>query len=189
MSYWITLASIGPLDESLVHWLSVRLEQITLRSVEIHSSLPVPEHAFNARRGQYRGEGVLEVLHRTPSDSPKMLGLLDADCFAPGMTFIFGQAASDGRREAFVALARLHESFYGLPENEDLFRRRVLKESLHELGHAWGLGRCDNRQCVMHFSNTLTDTDVKLAQYCSLCHTTLENHWKEMEEKTPVHHH
>ena len=90
------------------------------------------------------------------------MGLADADCYAPGLNFVFGQATLGGQ-EACVARLRLRPSFYGLPENLPLFRRRVLKEAVRELGHTWGLGHCSDGQCVMVFSNTLQDTDAKEA--------------------------
>jgi archaemetzincin len=104
--------------------------------------------------------------------SERVLGLVDADCYARGLNFIFGQAAL-GRREAVVALPRLRQLFYGLPEEPRLFRERVLKEAVHELGHTWGLRHCGDRQCVMHFSNSLYDTDVKGAAFCRCCRNQL----------------
>jgi archaemetzincin len=34
-------------------------------------------------------------------------------------------------------------------------------EAVHELGHAFGLTHCEKSRCVMHFSNSLQDTDFK----------------------------
>jgi archaemetzincin len=102
----------------------------------------------------------------------RVLGLTYVDCYVPGLNFIFGQAAS-GRREAFVALPRLCQSFYGLPEDPALFRQRAIKEVVHELGHTWGLSRCPDPRCVMHFSNSLHDTDVKGPGFCSQCRDRL----------------
>ncbi len=68
-----------------------------------------------------------------------------------------------------MALARLHPVFYGQPEDGERFRLHVLKEAAHELGHTLGLGHCPDRRCVMHFSNTLDDTDFKGADFCLRC--------------------
>jgi archaemetzincin len=80
---------------------------------------------------------------------------------------------------AFVALPRLRPSFYGLPEDVDLFRQRALKEAVHELGHTWGLSHCSNVDCVMHFSNTLSETDAKAATFCERCERLLRKRWEK----------
>jgi archaemetzincin len=58
--------------------------------------------------------------------------------------------------------------------NDELFRARLLKEAVHELGHTLGLDHCSDPRCVMHFSNKLADTDVKGDAYCDRCVARLE---------------
>jgi archaemetzincin len=62
----------------------------------------------------------------------------------------------------------LSPAFYGLPEAPELFFQRVTKETLHELGHVFGLEHCKN-SCVMRFSNSLNDTDRKPESFCPSC--------------------
>ena len=92
------------------------------------------------------------------------MGILDADAYAPGLNFIFGQARKPGRF-ALVALPRLRQSLHG-PDAEAPFRTRVLKESVHELGPTFGFEHCADPKCVMHFSNSVGDTDGKDATFC-----------------------
>jgi archaemetzincin len=40
---------------------------------------------------------------------------------------------------AAIYLPRLRQEFYGLKKNEKLFLQRVVKEAVHEIGHAFGL--------------------------------------------------
>jgi archaemetzincin len=115
------------------------------------------------------GERASSRLWRVPErEDGCLLGLIDADCYAPGFNFVFGQA-SEETGVAFVALPRLRQSLHGLTEDEGLLRERTLKEAIHELGHTWGLEHCPNTGCVMHFSNSLIDTDRKGAAFCGLC--------------------
>jgi len=75
----------------------------------------------------------------------------------PGLNFVFGVAEGD---YALVFTARLLG---------ELLVTRILKEVIHEVGHTLGLGHCENPSCVMHFSNTLMDTDRKGPGFCPRC--------------------
>ncbi|MBM4401501.1 MAG: hypothetical protein FJ045_06085, partial [Crenarchaeota archaeon] len=92
--------------------------------------------------------------------------------YASGLNFIFGQADTI-TGVALISLYRLRQEFYGLPSNEALFVDRATKETIHELGHTFGLGHCQNSRCVMHFSNSLADTDWKGVAFCSQCRPKL----------------
>lgn len=86
---------------------------------------------------------------------------------------VFGEAELGGYF-AIISLARLRQSFYGLPEDKHLFLERTIKEAVHELGHTYGLSHCPDPECVMHFSNSLMDTDRKKPSFCSRCQIKLE---------------
>ncbi len=168
----ILLVPIGEVEADLAAWLAEELGSALGCPVTVGEAVPIPKGGYDPHRRQYRGEAMLAALRAVSTPAGRVLGLADVDCYAPGLNFIFGQAALRGR-EAFVALPRLRPSFYGLPDDLPLFRQRVLKEAVHELGHTWGLGHCPDPRCVMHFSNTLHDTDVKGASFCSRCRQNL----------------
>lgn len=81
---------------------------------------------------------------------------------------MFGQALPF-RRVCVVYLARLKPEFYGERRDGILLSLRVAKEVLHEVGHVFGLGHCKNQLCVMRFSNSIVDTDIKRAKFCLSC--------------------
>lgn len=89
----------------------------------------------------------------------KLLALCNFDAYSNGLNFVFDQAHRTGKVAA-VYLPRLRQEFYRLEKNENLFLQRVLKEAVHEIGHAFGLGHCPISRCVMHFSNSISDTDA-----------------------------
>jgi archaemetzincin len=55
-----------------------------------------------------------------------------------------------------------------------LFRARLVKEAVHELGNTLGLEHCPDRSCVMYLSNSPADTDRKGEAHCSRCAARLK---------------
>jgi archaemetzincin len=127
-------------------------------------------HLFNNSRNQWISERILEWLlwKSNPTSYTKILAICDFDAYSNGLNFVFGQAHGGGRVGA-VYLPRLRQEFYGLASNVDLFHRRLTTEAVHELGHMFGLSHCETRSCVMHFSNSLRDTDFKDSTFCNKC--------------------
>ncbi len=77
------------------------------------------------------------------ADSWRMLGVVAVDLYIPILTFVFGEAQMGGPC-AVVSAHRLRQELYGLPPDPELFRQRVLKEAVHELGHTLNLTHCDD---------------------------------------------
>lgn len=125
--------------------------------------------SFDPGRGQYHSPSILQkVLDNIPDDSDKIVGITQVDLFIPVLTFVFGEAQLSGPA-ALVSTHRLHNTFYGLPENDNLLYERLLKEVLHELGHTMGLVHCRDYRCVMHASTYVEDSDIKQARFCKEC--------------------
>jgi archaemetzincin len=171
----IALVPIGEVPQDLLRWLEDALEESLDADVRTLAALPFSPAWVHSQRKQARGSELLGALKQMerPQEG-RVLGLIDVDCYGPGLNFIFGQA--DPRAGvALVALPRLRPSFYGLTDDGHLFRQRVLKEAVHEFGHTWGLSHCPNPRCVMRFSNTLADTDAKGSVFCKRCRRRLQD--------------
>ena len=82
---------------------------------------------------------------------------------------------------AVVSTHRLHNRFYGLPENRELTTDRLLKEAVHELGHTYGLIHCQQANCVMNSSTYVENIDQKSAEFCPLCQKSIK-----VEKNGPV---
>jgi archaemetzincin len=128
-----------------------------------------PQHSYDPGRKQYHSTKILkEMLDELPADASKMIGVTSPDLFIPILTFVFGEAQLNGH-VAIVSLARLRQEFYGLPPNQTLLQRRLIKEIKHELGHTFGLVHCSLRECVMSVANHIADVDAKGSSFCEGC--------------------
>jgi archaemetzincin len=159
-------------DSNLISAISSEIRRIFGWNVIVSSYVDAPAEYFNRSRGQYISEGILGMASRISSERRDIVLIVaDLDAYAGDLNFVFGQAEFNGSA-AVVYLERLRPEFYGERGDYSLFTKRVLKEVMHELGHVLGLGHCGNWRCVMHFSNTIMDTDRKGnydSYYCSRC--------------------
>jgi archaemetzincin len=171
----IILLPFGDVESSVLDALEKDLEMKFNAKVERHRGMPVPPDAFNPARSQYSSSVILKKLRRSVplEQQDKVLGITNVDLYTEGLNFVFGQAEMRGQL-AVISLVRLHQSFYSLPENQAILMERTKKEAVHELGHVIGLAHCPDPECVMHFSNSLLDTDKKSASFCSRCRELLE---------------
>ena len=165
----IYVLPVGDLKISEIKWLCPQLEKEFKLPCEFLSNKPIPVSAYHKERGQYHSTVVLRHVHSSmPSDAVRLLAVVNVDLFVPELNFVFGEA-SIGLKTAVISTYRLHQSTYNLPEDKKLFKRRLMTEAVHELGHTFGLGHCDNPKCVMYFSKTLADTDRKGPNFCPKC--------------------
>lgn len=130
--------------------------------------------AFDPNRGQYNSSLILrQLIAQPPGDAEKVLAVVEVDLFIPILTFVFGEAQVGGIG-AVVSTHRLHNGFYGLPEDRRLTDERLIKEAVHELGHTFGLIHCSQPECVMNSSTYVENIDLKPAQPCPVCQGALQ---------------
>ncbi|HIE23438.1 MAG TPA: archemetzincin [Candidatus Korarchaeota archaeon] len=172
----LVLKPIGHIDDRILLFLTIRLKKVFSGiSISISEAMPVPSSSYDPRRDQYRSSLILdEVLsYFKPGAGDKILGIADVDAYSGHLNFVFGEAYVNGRA-AVIYLMRLKPEFYGMNPDEGLFLERILKEAVHEIGHTLGLGHCENSRCVMHFSNSILDTDYKEHNFCEKCKKLVE---------------
>ncbi|ALL02010.1 hypothetical protein Pyrde_1967 [Pyrodictium delaneyi] len=182
----LLLAVMGDEPQLNISWLAKTLSiAYTNVLVEVYDRrLDPPKKAYNTGRRQYLSEVVLEevVKLKKLSGVDAVLLVADIDAYSPGLNFVFGQAILGGGVAA-VYTRRLRPEFYNMSPDPLLYRERLLKEALHELGHAFGLGHCLERACVMSFSNSVIEVDEKAAKYCRICGIKLAQRGVVLSEK------
>lgn len=124
--------------------------------------------AEDMARRQFYSTAILQRLERSSDPDVRTLGVTSCDLYVPVLTFVFGEAQLDGNC-AVVSTARLLEESYGMPGSVELLRERLYKETVHELGHTFGLRHCSDWRCVMTSSHAVERIDVKTADFCSTC--------------------
>ena len=164
----LLIVPFGTIQKDILVFLQNELTRTFDFDVKIASEEPVPQYAFNPKRNQYHSTKILEWMKNIPVMDTRILGIVDLDLYVPELNFVFGEA-DVARGVSVISLVRLRQEFYGLPKNEKLFLERALKEAVHELGHTYRLGHCGDTRCIMHFSNSLRDTDIKGPDFCSRC--------------------
>jgi archaemetzincin len=155
-------------EDALLNPLRESLEAIFACTVHPGGSFAVLPEEFHAGRRQYSASAILRRLRPLRNRGGYLLAVTGVDLFAQGLNFVFGEA--DARvGYAIISLARLRAPYLGFPLTTERLLRRTLIEAVHEVGHLRGLGHCPRISCVMHFSDSLADTDRKTPDFCVAC--------------------
>jgi archaemetzincin len=170
----IYLVKVGIVEEDMLDFLRVRLEDAFGLEVRHLDPLPDPFYAFDPQRHQYSSVALMhELMKICPGSEVRVLGITDRDLFIPVLSFVFGQAQLNGPL-AVVSLARLHQEFYQFSTDNRLLEERALKESMHELGHTFGLVHCPDKSCPMSLATNIRQLDLKRTEWCVSCQILLE---------------
>jgi archaemetzincin len=168
MSY-IDIIPIGEVEETLLLFLKQSIFQTFNIQTRIRNRRFNLSPTYDPIRNQYNSSGLLlELINDNPPDTLKVLGVTELDLFIPIFTFLFGEAQLNGIG-ALVSTHRLRNQFYGISEDKELLKNRLLKEGIHELGHTFGLIHCFALKCVMKSSTYVEEIDQKSIHFCRSC--------------------
>ncbi|MCK9376514.1 MAG: archaemetzincin family Zn-dependent metalloprotease [Syntrophobacterales bacterium] len=176
---FLGLVALGPVDPEILRQLRAALTKILALPARVLRPKPLPQQAYHAVRQQYHSTRLLEYL-LTDDDSRayRILGITTADLFIPIFTFVFGEAQLEGKA-AVISMCRLRGEIEGFAPSKSIFLRRLLKLSLHELGHTFGLGHCRQDGCLSGFSANLEILDRKNLAFCQYCQALLADHFRD----------
>jgi archaemetzincin len=137
--------------------------------IEIVKPIALPKQAYYKPRSRYRAEIILQFLDSLKNGAyDKVVGFTDKDISTTKGEYedwgIFGLGDIDGYA-CVVSTFRLKKG-----NNKDLFKERLKRIIIHELGHTFGLAHCDWPQCVMaNYKGTIRILDDQWFHLCSSC--------------------
>ena len=165
----ISIVPVNAIDAGMLTRLALCLEERFLATAVVRAALAVPRSALNSARGQlFFGSLAGRLTAAYETENELVLGITEFDLYKTSHQFVFG-SSSEAQRCAVVSLHRLRSEFYGDAPDENALFQRLLKESVHEIGHALGLKHCYNARCAMYYSNSVFDTDNKFSHFCETC--------------------
>jgi len=175
------LVPLGPVDPEILRHLRTALAGFLAMPVQLLPAKPLPLSTYHLQRNQYHSAGILEyLLEDTQLDSFQILGVTAADLYIPIFTFVFGEAQLDGKA-ALISTFRPGGGADGVLPPRRVFLSRLLKLSLHELGHTFALGHCRQPDCLMGFSANLEKLDLKDVVFCEYCRVLLNDYFNRFK--------
>ena len=170
----VQLLPVGKIAASLLDELRDAIPKRLPVRCEILPLTLDPTPSYHPERQQFHSS---EILQRMPGmvrpGDWRVLAVADVDLYIPILKYVFGEAQIGGAC-ALVSTFRLRQEFYGLDQNDSLLHERLLKESIHELGHTLQLRHCPDYHCVMASSHSAEWIDLREQHLCDACRYELE---------------
>jgi archaemetzincin len=165
----VHLLPVGKVDVSLLQALRVAIPQCLHVDCEILPAELDPAPTYHAERQQFHSSEILRHMQSfvCPQDW-RLLGITGVDLYIPILKYVFGEAQMGGPC-AVVSSYRLTQEFYGLARDHALLSERLLKESVHELGHTLDLRHCQDYRCAMASAHAVEWIDIREKTLCDSC--------------------
>ena len=171
----LAVVPVGVIPEIVVKSIGAHIHAYLDIHADILPPLSHPQYALDKRRLQYDAAVILKALDSEVfRNHDKVIGVLEVDLFVPILTHVFGEAKQGGK-SALVSIHRLKDDVDADHPPTPLLLERAAKVALHEAGHLFNLFHCMDEKCLMGFSGSLSDLDLRPLYFCRYCHTFLRD--------------
>lgn len=154
--------------ESIIQMVSEELFNIPIKMLEVEPEVPAAAYV-ETRKKYYAGKMVEDLTKYKPDNAIALIALTNVDIFIGRRPHIRGLANPE-TGVGIVSLFRMNQG------SDYRMKMRLLKETLHELGHLLGQEHCDEQiSCVMAYSVDVETLDLKYKTFCPY-------HKRKMEE-------
>jgi archaemetzincin len=172
------LVPLDPLDPEIVRHLRAAIAKLLGLPVRVLRPKPLPPHTHHLQRNQHHSTQILKYLLDEHAEPFRVLGITAVDLYIPIFTFVFGEAQLEGKA-AVISLFRPRGGVDGIQPSRAILLNRLIKLSLHELGHTFSIGHCRQPGCLMGFSATLEKLDQKNLAFCEYCQILLADYFRD----------
>jgi len=169
----IRVVPVGNVPEKILTTLCSQLENNIKTKSRLLKQIEIPQHAHNHWRKQYNAQTIMEEVANIPEvkfidrEVPTLM-ITNEDIYYQNLNFVF--ALEDPIKSSCItSIARLRPEFYDESPNANLVMQRLIKEAIHSIGHLKGLDHCPDRRCVMAYSPSVGDIDIKDKNFCDNC--------------------
>jgi archaemetzincin len=169
----VQLLPVGNIELGLLQDLRQAIPRCLPVSCEILPGILDPRPSFHTERQQHHSSEILQSMQSLKGHGWRLLAVADVDLYIPILKYVFGEAQMGGPC-AIVSAYRLRQEFYGLEQDRALLGQRLLKESVHELGHTFGLRHCQDYRCAMASAHAVEWIDLREGGLCEPCKAQAE---------------
>lgn len=175
---FLGLVPLAPVDPKILQHLRTAIADFLSLPVKILPPKPLPPHTYHVVRNQYHSTQLLEYLlaGEDQGEPLRILGITSVDLYIPIFTFVFGEAQLDGKA-AIISTFRPGGGASNIWPPRTLLMERLIKLSLHELGHTFSLPHCRQDGCLMGFAANLEKLDQKNIELCEYCRILLRDYF------------
>ena len=164
----IGVLPVGAVPEIILKIIASNIDVHLGLLSEILPFLIPPADALDKGRRQYDAGKMLQAFSALKLERfKKVVAICTEDLFVPILTHVLGEAQQGGKF-AVISLFRLDKDPIRANPTYVLYER-VVKVTLHEIGHLYNLFHCEDKRCLMHFSSTLDQLDATPIYFCRYC--------------------